>query len=130
MLSMVGYPIRGDTVANAIKAIREDLIVVYLDLGVSLIEFGPDSLFHLNYVSEPGTFAYGTMVVNVDTKAKTTLRGSDIIISIGGKEFTEPTELLLWLNETGRKAGTDINVQVYRDGEIINIAVPLHLAGL
>ena len=130
MLSMVGYPIRGDTLAESIEAIRRDMIVIRVDLGVSLIAFGPNSLFHLNYTSNEGDFAYGTMVMELDKTKDTALKQSDVIISVEGKEFTDPAKLLLWLNDSGYKAGTVINVQVYRDGEIINIAVELELVGL
>lgn len=130
MLSMVGYPIRGDTLAESVELIRDDMIVVRADLGVSLINFGPNSLFHLNYASGAQGFAYGTMVMEIDKTKVTTLKQSDIIISVEGKEFTDPTELLLWLNDADYKPGTMINLQVYRDGEVINIAVELQLAGL
>ena len=129
MLSMVGYPIRADTLLASIEAIQDDIIVVYLDLGVTLLEFGPDSLFHLNY-TDGVQFAYGTMVMSVDSDKKIALKESDIIISIEGRTFMDPVNLLVWLNSTGRKPGSDINVQVYRDGEVINIAVQLQLAGL
>lgn len=130
MLSMVGYTVRGDTLLKSINAIRDDIIVVYLDLGVSLIAFGPNSLFHLNYPVGAQNFAHGTMVMSVDSDKKVALKEIDIIISIDGKEFTDPVELFAWLNSTGYKPGTEINVQVYRDGKVINIAVQLHLAGL
>lgn len=131
MLSMVGYPIRGDTVQRAIDNIREDMIVVRVDLGVSLIDFGPDSLFHLNYKSGTDEFAYGTMVMEVDkNNTLTTLKQSDIIISVEGRKFTDPAELLIWLDKQNYKVGDTVNVQVYRDTEIINIAVELQIAGL
>jgi len=131
MLSMVGYPIRGDTLLEAIEAIRKDMIVVRVDLGVSLIDFGPNSLFHLNYKSGEVDFAFGTMVMNIDSdNTITTFKQSDIIINIEGEKFTDPAELLTWLNEQGYRAGQTINVQVYRDTQIINIAVELQIAGL
>ena len=131
MLSMVGYPVRGDTMLGAIEAIREDIIVVHLDLGVSLIEFGHDSMFHLNYASGDTEYPVGTMVMSVDKGSTTTLQTSDIIISIEGKKFTDPAELLNWLNSQSRfKEGNTVNVQVYRNTEVINIAVPLTIVGL
>ncbi len=131
MLSMVGYPVRGDTLLDAVKAIREDIIVVYVDLGVSLIEFGKDSMFHLNYADGDDKYPVGTMVMNIDKGVTTTLQPSDIIISIEGKEFSDPVDLFEWLNNQSKfKAGDTVNVQVYRDTEIINIAVPLTIAGL
>jgi len=131
MLSMVGYPVSGDTLINAIDAIREDIIVVYLDLGVSLMEFGEDSMFHLNYASGDDDYPIGTMVMSVDKDVTTTLESSDIIISIEGKKFSDPAKLFNWLNtQTKFKIGDIVNVQVYRDTEIINIAVPIKIAGL
>ena len=131
MLSMVGYPIRGDTLQRAIDDIRKDMIVVRADLGVSLIDFGPDSLFHLNYASGTGSFAYGTMVMEVDkNNTLSTLKLSDIIISVEGEKFTDPAVLYEWLDEQKYKAGDVVNVQVYRDTEIINIAVELQIVGL
>lgn len=131
MLSMVGYPIRGDTMIKSIAAIRKDIIVTYLDLGASLIDFGKDSPFHLNYASGDVDYPTGIMVFNIDTGVTTTLKPTDIIISIGKKKFTDPIKLFNWLNrQTKYKDGDTINVQVYRDTEIINIAVPITTAGL
>jgi len=131
MLSMVGYPVRGDSLLEAIEAIRKDIIVVHLDLGVSLIEFGKDSMFHLNYASGNDEYPIGTMVMNIDKGVTTTLQETDIIISIEGKEFSDPVDLFEWLNTQSEFThGDTVNVQVYRDTEIINIAVPLTIAGL
>ena len=131
MLSMVGYPVRADTLVQSILKILEDKIVVYLDLDVSLIEFGHESPFHLNYASGTTDYPVGVMVLNVDKDAETTLKATDIIISIDGNTFTDPVDLYEWLNTQSKfKAGDTVNVQVYRDTEIINIAVPLTMAGL
>lgn len=131
ILSMVGYPVRGDTLITAIEAIRENIIVVHLDLGVSLIEFGRDSMFHLNYTDGDDEYPIGTMVMSVDKDSNTTLQDADIIISIEGNKFSEPAGLFRWLNkQTKYKAGDTVNIQVYRDAEIINIAVAITLAGL
>lgn len=130
MLSMVGYPVRGNTLIGSIEAIRKDIVVVYLDLGVSLMEFGTDSMFHLNYTDEY-EYPIGVMVMSVDGDAKTTLLSTDIIISIEGNKFSDPAKLFNWLNtQTEYTAGDTVNVQVYRDAEIINIAVPITIAGL
>lgn len=128
MLSMVGYPIRGDTLAKSIASIREELIVVYVDLGVSLTEFGEDSVFHINYSAGLPDYPYGTMVMSVDDPKKSLLKEADIIMDIDGKAFNHPVDLLLWLQNYD--AGDIVNIQVYRNGEIINIAVELTLAGL
>ena len=131
MLSMVGYPVRADTLVESIYKILEDQIVVYLDLDVSLLEFGPNGPFHLNYASGDSDYPVGVMVFNLDKDAETTLKNSDIIISIDGNEFTEPVDLYYWLNTQDEyKAGDTVNVQVYRDTEILNIAVPITMAGL
>ncbi len=131
MLSMVGYPVSGDTLLIAVKAIRKDIIVVHLDLGVSLIEFGENSMFHLNYTDGDDEYPIGTMVMSVDENSNTTLKDADIIISIEGNEFSDPAELFTWLNnQTRHKPGDTVNVQVYRDSEIINIAVPITIVGL
>lgn len=131
MLSMVGFPVRSDSLQLAVDAIRKDIIVVYLDLGVSLIDFGPESQFHLNGGDDAIFFPNGTMVLKIDPNTTTTLMPSDIIVSIGGKEFNTVVELFEWLNSQSEfKAGERINVQVYRDTEIINITVGIKLAGL
>lgn len=130
MLSVVGYPIRGDTIVQSIKAIRKDTIVTYLDLGVSLIEFGKDSPFHLNY-DDSTYYPVGIMVMTIDKNMKTPLQPADVIISIAGRKFTDPIDLFKWLNNQDKyKAGEVINVQVYRDAKIINIAIPITMAGL
>jgi len=131
VLSMVGYPVRGDTLIAAIAGIRKDIIVVYLDLGVSLITFGKDSMFHLNYANGDDEYPIGVMVMSIDKNISTTLQQSDIIISIEGNKFSDPSELFTWLNEQIKyKVGDTVNIQVYRDAEIINIAVPITIAGL
>jgi S1-C subfamily serine protease len=131
MLSMVGYPVSGATLKIAIDAIREDIVVVHLDLGVSLIEFGKNSMFHLNYTDGDDEYPIGTMVMSVDKNSKTTLKDADIIISIDGNEFSDPADLFTWLNnQTKFKHGDTVNVQVYRDSEVINIAVPITIVGL
>lgn len=131
MLSMVGYPVRGDTLVEAVAAIRKDIIVVRLDLGASITDFGPDSQFHINYASGDPYFPTGTMVLDIDADTISNLKPTDIIISIEGKNFSTAVELFSWLNsQTKFKAGDDINVQVYRDLKIINITVEIKLAGL
>jgi len=131
MLSMVGYPVRQDTLYKSIVQIIEDQIVVYLDLNSTLIEFGQESPFHLNYASGDADYPVGVMVLNVDKDATTTLKPADIIISIDENKFTDPVKLYDWLNTQDKyKAGDVVNVQVYRDTDIINIAVPITTAGL
>jgi S1-C subfamily serine protease len=131
MLSMVGYPVRGDTLLTAIAAIRKDIIVVHLDLGVTLTNFGSDSMFHLNYASGQDDYPIGMMVMTIDKGMTTTLHASDIIISIEGKKFSDPVDMFNWLSsQTKFRQGDTVNVQVYRDTEVINIAVPLTIAGL
>lgn len=131
MLSMVGYPVRADTLIKAIEDIRRDIIVVHLDLGVALLDFGYESSFHLNYASGDPSFPIGTMVLDIDAGITTTLMLSDIIISIDDRKFDTALELFEWLDSQSKfKAGDYINVQVYRDAKIINIRVPIKLAGL
>jgi len=131
MLSMVGYPVRADTLLTAIEAIRRDIIVVHLDLGVTLIDFGSSSQYHLNYASGDPDFPVGTMVLGIDKGNMSTLMLSDIIISIDGEEFSSALELFEWLNSQRKfKAGDYINVQLYRNAEIINTTVKIQLAGL
>ena len=125
MLSMVAFAVRGDTVIDSIKRIREDLIVHRIDLGISLISFGADSTYHIN---EDEDFFTGIIVLSIDRGTTTTLKESDLIIAIRGRTFTDPGELLSWLDENFEE-GEVINMEVYRDEQIINIAVTLGVAG-
>lgn len=125
MLSMVAFAIRGDTVMDSINRIREDLIVRRIDLGVSLIPFGAESTYHTN---EDENFFTGVIVLSLDQNVNTTLKISDLIIAIGGRTFTDPGKLLLWLDEN-HEEGDVINMEVYRDEELINIDVTLSIAG-
>ena len=132
MLSMVGYPIRGDTIIKSIEAIRKDIIVTYLDFGVTLIAFGKNSPFHLNRDDDDDTdYPVGIMVLKIDKNLTTPLQPTDIIISIDGKKFSDPLNLFEWLNNQDKyKAGKVVSIEVYRDAEIINIAIPITIAGL
>lgn len=125
MLSMVAFAIRGDTVIDTINRIREDLIVHRIDLGARLIPFGADSMYHTN---EDGDFFTGVIVLDLDPGVTTNLKTSDLIIAMEGRTFTDPGELLLWLDENYEE-GDVINMAVYRDERIINIAVTLGVTG-
>lgn len=110
---------------DSINRIREDLIVRRIDLGVSLIPFGAESTYHTN---EDENFFTGVIVLSLDQNVNTTLKISDLIIAIGGRTFTDPGKLLLWLDEN-HEEGDVINMEVYRDEELINIDVTLSIAG-
>ena len=125
MLSMVAFAVRGDTVMDSIERIREDLIVRRVDLGVSLIPFGADSTYHIN---EDEDFFTGIIVLSLDRGVTTTLKISDLIIAIEGRTFTDPGELLSWLDDNYEEDDV-INMEVYRDEKVINIAVTLGVAG-
>jgi len=125
MLSMAAFAIRGDIVTDSINRIREDLIVRRIDLGVSLIPFGEDSMYHTN---EDESFFTGIIILSIDQGVTTTLKTSDLIIAIGGRTFTDPGKLLLWLDEHFEE-GDVISMEVYRDEKVINIAVTLGVAG-
>lgn len=125
MLSMAAFAIRGDIVIDSINRIREDSIVLRVDLGVDLIPFGEDSMYHTN---EDRGFFTGIIVLSVDQGVTTTLKTSDLIIAIGGRTFTDPAILLLWLDEHFEE-GDVISMEVYRDEQVINIVVTLGVAG-
>lgn len=124
MLSMVAFAIRSDTVMDSINRIREDLIVHRVDLGVHLIPFGTDSMYHIN---EDENFFTGVIVLSIDRDTTTTLKKADLIIAIRGRTFTNPGKLLSWLDDNFEE-GDVINMEVYRDEQIINIAVTLGIA--
>lgn len=125
MLSVVAFAVRGDTVMDSINRIREDLIVTRIDLGVNLIPFGEESIYHTN---EDEDFFTGVIVLSVDPGITTTLKTSDLIIAIRGRTFTDPGELLLWLDDNFEE-GDVIGIEIYRDEQVINISVTLGVAG-
>ena len=125
MLSMVAFPVRADSVIKSLDRIRDELVVKRVDLGARLLEFGSDSAFHTN---EDSDFQTGIIVVLIDKDVVTTLKNSDLIVSVEGKEFISPADLLTWLDKNYSE-NDSVNVQVYRGEEIINIAVTLRTAG-
>jgi len=125
MLSMVAFPVRGDSMIEAIASIKEQTIVTRLDLGVQMIPFGADSSFHLN---KDADFFTGIIVYQKDRASDTTLKTSDLIVSLDNKTFTSPLEILTYLNEN-YEVGDVVKLYVYRDEKLINIDVTLEAVG-
>lgn len=126
MLSMVAFPIRGDSLLEAIKRIKEETIVERVDLGVQLIPFGNNSSYHTN---EDPTFFTGVIVYRKDSQSNTTLQASDLIISLDHQTFTDPGALLKYLDEN-YEPGDVVKLHVYRDEKLINIDVTLEAVGV
>ena len=124
-LSMVAFPVRGDSVVEAIKRILAEKIVVRVDLGVGLVPFGGESAYHTNEDSE---FFTGVIVFSKDNDSKTALETSDLIISVDDTTFTNPAELLEYLDNT-YDPGDVVKMYVYRNEKIINIDVTLESIG-
>ena len=125
MLSMVAFPVRGDSMIEAIEKIKEQTVVTRLDLGVQMIPFGESSTFHLN---EDADFFTGIIVYQKDRTSDTTLKASDLIVSIDNQTFTSPLVLLAYLNEN-YEVGDVVKLYVYRDEKLINIDVILEAVG-
>lgn len=125
MLSMVAFPVRGDSMIEAIASIKEQTVVTRLDLGVQMIPFGADSTFHLN---EDADFFTGIIVYRKDRTSDTTLKASDLIVSVDNQTFTSPLVLLAYLDEN-YKIGEVVKLYVYRDEKLINIDVTLEAVG-
>lgn len=126
MLSMVAFPVKGDSMLTAITAIKRDTIVKHVDLGVQLIPFGPDSSFHVN--TDPAFFT-GMIVFAADTDSETALKAADLIVSMDNQTFTEPVLLYAYLKEN-YAIGEVVKLYVYRDEKLINIDVTLEDAGI
>ena len=126
MLSMVAFPIRGDSLLEAIKRIKEETIVERVDLGVQLVPFGAHSSYHTN---EDPTFFTGVIVYQKDSQSNTTLQTSDLIISLDNQTFTDPGALLKYLDEN-YEPGDVVKLHVYRDEKLINIDVTLEAVGV
>ena len=124
-LSMVAFPVRGDVLQESVERILAEHVVERVDLGVQLIEFGADSAYHVN--QDPDFFT-GVMVFAVSADSSTPLRTSDIIISVDKNTFTDPGELLRYLDEK-YDAGDVVKLYVYRDSDVINIDVTLESVG-
>lgn len=125
MLSMVAFPVRGDSMIEAIENIKEHIVVEHMDLGVQMIPFGVDSSFHIN--KDPDFFT-GIIVFQKDRTSSTTLKQSDLIVSLDNQTFTDPIELLSYLDEN-YEVGDVVKLYVYRDEKLINIDVTLEAAG-
>ena len=124
-LSMVAFPVRGDSLIDSIKRIKNSHIVMRVDLGVQLIEFGSDSGYHVN---ENPDFFTGVVVFAKSKDSLTPLRTSDIIISVDKNTFTSPSELLEYLDRK-YEPGDVVKFYVYRDEQVINIDVTLESVG-
>ena len=124
-LSMVAFPVRADALVESIERILAEHIVQRVDLGVQLLEFGPDSAYHVN---ENPDFFVGVMVFAVSAESTTQLKTSDIIISVDKKTYTNPSELLRYLDEN-YEPGDVVKFYVYRDKDLINIDVTLESVG-
>ncbi len=122
MLSPVGFAIRADTLQTTIERIKKEIIVTRADLGAILINFSVGNEFHEKYA--PNNFLNGVFVLDIDTKNKTTLKPLDLIISVDKHAYTDPEKLLNYIDEKYNPEDI-INMQVYRDKKIINIAVTL-----
>ena len=125
MLSMVAFPVRGDSMIEAIENIKEHTIVTRVDLGVQMIPFGVDSTFHVN--SDPDFFT-GIIVYQKDKTSDTTLKASDLIVSLDNKTFTSPLEILAYLDKN-YVVGDVVKLYVYRNEKLINIDVTLEAVG-
>ena len=124
-LSMVAFPVRADVLKESINRILAEHVVQRVDLGVQIIAFGADSAYHVN---EDPDFFTGVMVFAVSANSNTPLRTSDIIISVDKQTFTDPGELLRYLDQK-YDAGDVVKFYVYRDTEVINIDVTLESVG-
>lgn len=124
-LSMVAFPIAGHSVVEAIDRIKREHIVIRADLGVGLVPFSNNSAYHLN---EDPSFYTGVIVFSKDKDTKTTLETSDLIISVDKQTFTDPAELLTYLDVT-YEAGDVVKMYVYRNEKLINIDVTLESVG-
>lgn len=124
-LSMVAFPVRGDSLIESIDRIKKEHIVERIDLGVQLIAFGDDSGYHLN---EDPDFFTGVVVFAKSKDSQTPLLTSDIIISVDGSTFTKPSELLVYLDRK-YNPGDVVKFYVYRGTDVINIDVTLESVG-
>ena len=124
-LSMVAFPVRGDSLIESIERIKKEHIVERVDLGVQLIAFGDDSGYHLN---EDPNFFTGVVVFAKSKNSLTPLLTSDIIISVDKHTFTKPSELLNYLDYK-YDVGDVVKFYVYRNTDVINIDVTLESAG-
>ena len=125
-LSMVAFPIRTDSLAESIKRIKAEHVVIRADLGVQMVGFGDDSSYHLN---EDPQFFTGVIVFAKSRDSLTPLQTGDLIISLDKQTFTSPTELLLYLDKN-YEPGDVVKLYVYRGEQVINIDVTLESAGV
>lgn len=127
LASTIASVVRGDTLIDSIKKIREQGAVIRADLGAHLIDFGSNSEYHLNY-NDPG-HPIGVAVLFLDQdNDNSTLNAFDTITQVNGRSFTKAATLLTWV-ENNFEVGETVNVQVYRGGSLLNIEVILRSVG-
>lgn len=127
MLSNVAFTIRGDQLIKSIDLIKRQGVINRVDLGVSLEPYGITSERFLYNPAPNSEGMTGVLVVTDYLNTNTDLLPNDIILSVGRRSFTDPAQFLLWLDEE-YDPGEEINIQVYRDGSVINITTTLELA--
>ena len=71
---------------------------------------------------------YGhTAVMAYDTKSDGALNNRDVILSVDNKNVYLLTDLMVVLE--GKKQGEEVTFRVYREGEIVNVGVPINCDG-
>jgi len=126
LLSVLAYTIRGDQVSASINKILREGIINRVDLGVQLESYGVTSERFL-YNPVPNSNGIAGVLITAIEKQDSPLNRYDIILSVGSTTFTNSAQFLLWLDEN-YDPGQEVNIQVYRDGSVINITTKLELA--
>lgn len=109
--------------ANTVKEVLDELIkegkVRRAWLGVQIQPVTPDVAEYLNYNSSEGAVIGG--VVSGGPASKAGLKAGDIITAIDGTKIATPDELIKTIQK--KKIGTQVEIEVFRQGETIKIKI-------
>lgn len=127
LMSMTAFTIRGDQLARSIKRIKKEGVVRRADLGLFLKSYGMNSERYLYDPVPNSENVSGIVVLGVDVGGPQTFKKNDIITMVDDQRFTMASTLLLWLAKN-KMIGDTVKLQVYRDGEILNITTEITAA--
>lgn len=127
LMSMTSFSIRGDQVAESIRRIKTEGVVIREDLGLYLSDYGMTSERYLYNPVPNSKDISGVLITGMDTVGTMQFMTDDIIVSIDGQYFTSATRLLRWLDENTLPLD-EVKLQVYRSGELLNITATVKAA--
>ncbi|MDA8210545.1 MAG: trypsin-like peptidase domain-containing protein [Clostridia bacterium] len=115
----IGFAIPSSTVKEVLEELIQQGTVKRPWLGVQIQPVTPDIANYLGYQASEGALIYG--VVPGGPADKAGVKEGDIVLSIDGNKIENPEDLIKTMQK--KKVGTQVEVQLFRQGGIINLQV-------